>query len=253
MKDYKYYEHLHNKLLTISNLKESMKEKVKSNPKLELTFKNFNEQFSESTTLQKEFYELMLDNIEDSLELSKTMPNKLMKSIKVLEIADMTQQVSPTFFSQAQNRLKKMVKTRFDEQLEGTEDDLAQALELAKFSVDDLLAVHSKLVQLFPIKYEVFPFLQKEYKFYVEKLITPYLEDLGELKENPGNIIVFLSWLEGYEALLKRAGVLQNDYGDLKEVNFLQNIIFQLPKFEDKFLTPLIESVKLHAIFHEPY
>ena len=52
MKDYKYYEHLHNKLLTISNLKESMREKVKTNPKLELTFKNFNAQFSESTTLQ---------------------------------------------------------------------------------------------------------------------------------------------------------------------------------------------------------
>jgi hypothetical protein len=135
-----------------------------------------------------------------------------------------------------------MVKHRFEEKLEGAEGDLALALELAKFSVDDLLMVHQNLVELFPPKYDIFVFLQKEYKLYVEKLISPYLEDLTSLKENPGNIIIFLSWLDGYESLLKRAGVFHNDYADLKEVS----LYF--------YITDLTqESPRLYVVLHEPY
>lgn len=220
IKDYRSYENVHRKLLTICTLRDSMMSRATTNKKLEKTFKNFSEKFKEIRALEEQFYDTIFENIAVSIDLGKSDPRKLAKSLKVVELADLTAKQPGAYFQRAQQALTRMVRQRFESRL-GEEDsnDIGSKLEAAKYSVDDLADVHQHLVPIFPEKYRVFDFVRGEYRALIESLVTPYLADLEGLKEDPGVILYFAGWLDNYEYLLKRVGVEAIDeYAGLREV-----------------------------------
>lgn len=220
IKDYRAYENVHRKLLTICTLRDSMMGKASTNKKLEKTFKNFSEKFREIKALEEQFYETIFDNISAAIDLGKSDPRKLAKSLKVVELADLTAKEPAAYFRRAQQALSQMVRQRFESRLgEEESSDIGSKLEAAKYSVDDLMDVHQHLVPLFPEKYHIFDFIRGEYKRLIESLVMPYLSDLDSLKEDPGVILYFIGWLDNYEFLLKRVGIEGVDeYAELREV-----------------------------------
>ena len=218
MKESRNYEVVQKKLLTICSLRDSMMSKSVNNKKLEQTFKNFSERFKEIRVLEEEFYNLIYANVEESLELVKKDLKRLTRSLKVVETADLANpKAKDGYFKRAQDALKAMVKNRFESRL--TPDaELADKLEVAKTSVDDLMDTHQLLVPVFPAKYGVFEFVRREYKGLIEDLVRPIISDLEAVKKDPGVIIYLISWLDGYEVLLKRAGIEEAEHAELKEV-----------------------------------
>jgi chromosome segregation ATPase len=220
--DYRMYENVHRKLLTICSLRDSMMTRSSSNKRLEQTFKNFSERFKEIKTLEEEFYNTIFDNLANAIDLAKTDPRKLTKTLKVIEIADLTSKQPNAYFEKSLVSLRRMVKQRFEGRI-GDENstDIGSKLEAAKYSVDDLMDVHQHLVPLFPQKYNIFDFMRAEYKKLIESLVMPYLNNLESLKEDPGVILYFIGWLENYEVLLKRVGIEgSEEYSDLRNVTY---------------------------------
>ena len=220
IKDYRMYENVHRKLLTICNLRDSMMLKSSSNKRLEQTFKNFTERFKEIKQLEEEFYTTIFDNLANSIDLAKTDPRKLTKTLKVIEVADLTSKEPNAYFEKSKKALSKMVRQRFEGRLgDESSSDIASKLEAAKYSVDDLMDVHQHLVPIFPQKYNIFDFMRAEYKGLIESLVMPYLTNLDSLKQDPGVILYFMGWLDNYEVLLKRVGIEGvEEYADLKNV-----------------------------------
>lgn len=223
LKDYRTYETVQKKLLTICTLIDRMKDKAHTNKKLEKTFNNFTEKFKEVRALEDEFYSTIFENISISIDLAKTDPRKLAKSLKVVELADMTAKEPNLYFAKAQDALRKMVNNRFESRLgEGESSDIGSKLEAAKSSVDDLLDVHQHLIPIFPAKYQIFDFIRAEYKKLIESLVMPYLKDLKGLEQDPGVILYFIGWLDNYEFLLKRRGIEGADeYAELRAVEHI--------------------------------
>ena len=219
MKESRNYELVQKKLITICSLRDSMMSKSVNNKRLEQTFKNFSERFKEIKVLEEEFYAVIYTNISDSLELVRRDAKKLVRSLKVVEIGDSSSPKSnESYYKRAKEALKLMVKQRFESRL-SPEADLGEKLDAAKTSVDDLMDAHEHLIPVFPPKYSIFEFLRNEYKGLIEELVRPILSDLPSLKKDPGVIVYLISWLDGYEALLKRAGIDEPEHAELREVS----------------------------------
>jgi len=221
MKDYRQYEQVHRKLLTICALRDNMMGKSETNKKLEQTFKNFSEKFKEIKALEEEFYNLIYENLAESINLAKKEPKKLAKTLKTIEVADQTAKEPNFYFKRAQDALREMVQRRFKARLDNDgAEDIGAKLEAAKNSVDDMMDVHKYLVPLFPEKYDIFNFMKSENKKLVESLVLPFLNNMTTLKEDPTVIIDFISWLDNYEILLRRVGIEgSEEYADLRLVD----------------------------------
>lgn len=220
MNDYRNYERVHRKLITICSLRDNMMSKASTNKQLEQTFKNFSQKFKEIKNLEEEFFALMYENIGECLDIAKRQPKKLAKTLSVIEVADANLKGNQeVYFNRALKTLKQMVFTRFEGRISGESSDISVKLEAAKQSVDDLNDTHEHLTSLFPPKYKIFDFMKNETRGLIESLVLPYLTNLNELEKNPGLILYFISWLDTYEVLLKKVGIEGADeYKQLREV-----------------------------------
>jgi hypothetical protein len=219
MKDSRFYEHVFRKLRTISSLRDSMREKAQSSKKLEITFRNFETKFQEMQQIEELFYKLIFENVVNSIELAKVEPTKLARTLNIINLSDEGGKEKEVYFLRAKEALRLLVKTRFESRLNPNTDDIAEKLEAAKYSVDDLMDVHQYLTKIYPEKYDIFNFMRSEYKALIQSLVMPYLTNLNSIKQDPGVIIYFISWLDNYEILLKRVGIETSEYADLREVN----------------------------------
>ena len=87
------------------------------------------------------------------------------------------------------------------------------------FSIKDLLVIYDHIGPCFPESYKIFDFFEQNYKASVEKKLMPFLEEKEKIKASPGILILLASWLDSYELLVKKAGLNEGHYFELKFVN----------------------------------
>lgn len=214
IQDHRYYMHIQEKIKSVTLLKRGIQSKSSKNPKMEKAYKKFLEVFQEFENISTEFYDTLIGNVSESLEIVELEPIKLARTLKVLEDVDELNSDSK-MFELSKKSLVKMAKRRFQERLQDSGDNINEKLEVAKFSVSDQIQVFQKLQPIFPKKFEIFKFLQSVYQNMLEELVLPYLEDLSVLKENPGLVVILIGWLDEYKALLEKAGMNADSISDL--------------------------------------
>jgi len=88
------------------------------------------------------------------------------------------------------------------------------------FTVNDLLIVIENLAPCFPQEYEIVQLYERKYKENVERLVLPFLDNKRDIIQDPGFLIILVSWLDRYEDVLGKIGVKEKDYLNLKIVIF---------------------------------
>lgn len=84
----------------------------------------------------------------------------------------------------------------------GLHEILAETQTLA----NDLYLVQTKVVPCFPPKYNIFNVYKEKYLKNIYEKIQPFMNE-KDLNENPGNLILFAKWLDGFNESLKKVGV----------------------------------------------
>lgn len=113
------------------------------------------------------------------------------------------------------SEMEKAVRRRFDIRL-GDKNELGEVLENMKFSLDDLLFIFENTLPLFPSELEIFSKIEGHYKQNIDRCILPVLSNMEELRNNPGYVVYLINWFQKYETLLKKVGLSQLDFSNLR-------------------------------------
>jgi len=110
--------------------------------------------------------------------------------------------------------------------------------------VTDLLTVIENVAPCFPKEFEIVRLFERKYKENVEQLVFPFLEKKKDLLEDPGFLIILVSWLDRYEDVLGKIGVKENDYVNLrsKAKQFLPELMDHLEKFMNESMLNIIKE-----------
>lgn len=213
------FEFVQVKLINMEEMKMSIQSKMKGGKESE-ALAAFQKQFDELDRFIEAFNHKIFANIANCIELSQKDPKTLLKSLKLVENADKVLESKgkpPRFFEKCKEFLKKSIKGRFDKMFSNC-SELEAFLQTAKESVNDLVEVYTNCTKLFPERYKIFEFWEGIYKECIEEKLLPLLSEEEKMKENPGNVIILMSWLDEYEALLNDFGASVGDYSVLKAV-----------------------------------
>ena len=111
--------------------------------------------------------------------------------------------------------MEKAVRRRFDVRL-GGKKELGEVLENMKFSLDDLLFIFENTLPLFPSELKVFSKIEIHYKRNIDRCILPVLSNMEELRNNPGYVVYLINWFQKYETLLKKVGLSELNFSNLR-------------------------------------
>jgi len=96
----------------------------------------------------------------------------------------------------------------------------------------------------FPKEFEIVRLFERKYKENVENMVFPFLEKKKDLLEDPGFLIILVSWLDRYEDVLGKIGVKENDYVNLrsKAKQFLPELMDHLERFMNESMMNIIKE-----------
>jgi hypothetical protein len=106
--------------------------------------------------------------------------------------------------------INQSIDERFTKELGGA-TNILEIIEHAKFVSQDLVNVLEKVTKCFPAHYNIFELYQSRYQKNIQEKILPHMEMLTEEKQY-GNLLLLMTWIEDYEAVLSRAGVASMSY-----------------------------------------
>ncbi|KAL4478016.1 hypothetical protein ABPG72_013455 [Tetrahymena utriculariae] len=241
--DKQNYEYIHYKLLTQTELRDNLIDKMKQRGQ---DIDKLEKEFESLTSFEGAFYKEVYGGFADAIELAQRDPNHLIQLVKIIQSGDKFLQEKnkpPQFKTNAIKAIHDSIDLRFDKVLEGA-TDVILILDKAHFTERDLIIVQDFVMKCFPEDFEIFKVYESKYRENIEKRVLPYLDDESKIKEQYGTPIKLIQWVNDYEKMLSKAGLETTDYQLLKAKALQYMPLFQdhLKEFFRKFLENCVEN-----------
>jgi hypothetical protein len=148
-----------------------------------------------------ELINYMSSVIENCITVAQKQPEAIIRVVRVIMKHEGEGAVL-TIRKYLDAGISKRLNKRFE-----SAKDIESLANVTIEAVGDIRILMERVLQCFPVEFQLQSFFinskaNTEYRNFIENKITPYLDQISEIRESPGMLVLIASWLDSYASTM---------------------------------------------------